>query len=135
MQYRFTDKANCVLLTGLMLAFLVAGCAVRFTEVRHGMTREDIMDRLGRPSLRTTDEQGRMQWIDFDVPLDENPRTDTVEGRRRLRLRLAEKNPAFFQSRPSNDKMTLFFSFDEEGNVADSRYMSRPTGTRLPHHR
>lgn len=100
-----------------------------FTDLSHGMSREDVVDRLGLPSVRRQDERGRTQWIYFDLPLDEPPLRDAPKGRERLRMRLAERNPAFFRSAVSNYKMTLFISFDDAGTVAGTRTMARRVGT------
>lgn len=91
-----------------------------------------VMDRLGRPGTIRTDDQGRTQWIYFDVPLDEPPRADAPDGNERLRMRLAERNPAFFHSVPSTYKMTLFLTFDGAEQLVGIRTMVRRTGTVFP---
>lgn len=110
---------------------------MKFTELSHGMSREDVVTRLGPPSVRRQDERGGPQWIYFDLPLDEPPLRDEPDGRDRLRMRLAERNPAFFQSATSNYKMTLFLSFDDGGTVVETKTMVRRVGTVIgpPGHR
>lgn len=125
-------RRACWIAAAVAFCVLVGGCAVRFTELSHGMSQAEVTEVLGPPSVRRTDGVGRPQWIYFDVPLDEPPRLDRPEGRERLRLRLAEKNPAFFRASPSSYKMTLFLSFDGAGRVVASRTMVRETGTLFP---
>lgn len=115
-----------------VLLLLAGGCAVKFTELSGGMETTAVVDRLGRPGTIRTNDQGRTQWIYFDVPLDEPPRTDVPDGTERLRMRLAERNPAFFHSAPSRYKMTLLLTFDGTGKLVETRTMVRETGTVFP---
>lgn len=112
--------------------FLAGGCALKFTELSGGMDTSAVTERLGRPGIVRTDEPGRTQWIYFDVPLDEPPRADETNGTERLRMRLAERNPAFFRSAPSTYNMTLFLTFDEGGTLVGIRTQVRRTGSLMP---
>lgn len=115
-----------------ILLLLAGGCALKFTELSGGMDASAVVDRLGRPDTIRTDDRGRTQWIYFDVPLDEPPRTDAPDGTERLRMRLAERNPAFFHSAFSTYKMTLFLTLDDAGKLVGIRTMVRETGTVFP---
>ena len=109
-----------------LLLLTLPGCARNWTRIEPGLTKETIVQRLGKPNLVSNSKKGNLVWIYTDRDLNDLPHLDEesepVDGQKTLLLDLSEKNPQSGFSRRGPYRMILTLIFTENGTLERYEY-------------
>ncbi len=106
----------CIL---IFVGSFLLGCARNLTQIQPGLSRETVIERLGKPNFVSRNEKEGLRWIYTNRDLESPPyfKQQTEDGEILL-LDLAEANPSKRGfSEPGSYRMLLTLTFGQDGTV------------------